>query len=361
MMNNRTPLYKRILAVVAWIVNAALWLICLSVYVSPASCRWLGVVCIGFPFALALVCAMLVLLLIVAPRMCYIPVVGVAACMLTIRSYFPVNFPTTPPQGALKIMSYNVCGWGGAEADSAGRNLIAEYISRSGADIVCCQETYCSKKVEEEAVMPVLTPKLAYNCKVNLSAGNAISIFSRFPIVGEEKICGDSNGAAAFRLLMAPGDTVTVVNCHLESMHLTPQDRKQYHEMVRQADDTDVEGSSRMLVSKLSRATAVRALQADSVADFLARNRGRSVILCGDFNDTPVSYVHWKIGHSLTDAYRATGNGLGRSFNRDAIIVRIDNVFCTDDWQPYGFHIDNSTILSDHYPIVGWLKRKDGR
>lgn len=360
-MNKPTPLYRRVLAAVAWIANAMLWIICLSVYVSPASCRWAGVLCLGFPFALVAVCAVLVLLLIVSPKMCYIPVVGVAACMLTARTYFPVNFPSTAPAGAIKIMSYNVCGWGGNKTDSAGHNEIAKYIAASGADIVCCQESYATDKVMDDAILPCLNPCLPYNDSIKMPGGNAVCIFSRYPILGKEKIFGQLNGAAAFRLLLAPEDTVTVVNCHLESMHLTPEDRKQYHELVRQPEETDVEGSSRMLVSKLSRATARRALQADSVADYLARHRGRSVILCGDFNDTPVSYVHWKIGRGLTDAYRATGNGLGRSFNRDAIIVRIDNVFCSEDWQPYGFHIDNSTLLSDHYPIVGWLKRKEGR
>ena len=321
----------------------------------------MGVVCLGFPFAVAVVCAMLVLLLIVSPRICYIPIVGLTACLFTIRTYFPINFPSTPPAGALKIMSYNVCGWGGAATDSAGRNAIAVYMAESKADIICCQESYAVKKVMDDAILPTLHPRLPYCDSIKMPGGNAVGIFSRFPILSKEKIFGQNNGAAAFRLLLAPGDTVTVVNCHLESMHLTPEERKQYHEIVRQPEETDVEGSSRMLVSKLSRSTARRALQADSVADFLARNRGRSIILCGDFNDTPVSYVHWKIGHSLTDAYRATGNGLGRSFNRDAIIVRIDNVFCTEDWQPYDFHIDQSTLLSDHYPIVGWLKRKNGR
>ncbi|MCI5757712.1 MAG: AP endonuclease, partial [Bacteroidales bacterium] len=54
----------------------------------------------------------------------------------------------------------------------------------------------------------------------------------------------------------------------------------------------------------------------------------------------------------LRDAYAATGRGIGRSFNRDAIYVRIDHMFCSSSLRPYDAHIDRQATASDHYPLV---------
>ena len=167
-----------------------------------------------------------------------------------------------------------------------------------------------------------------------------------------------TNGSAVFLLLMAPGDTLRVVNCHLESMHLTPDDRAKYHRMVRAPETSDVDGSSRLLVSKISRAAVERARQADLVARYVERHREAGLLVCGDFNDTPISYTRRRIARGLTDAFRASGRGIGRSFNRDAIYVRIDHILCSKDWKPYGCHVDRSAAASDHYPVVAYLKRR---
>ena len=86
------------------------------------------------------------------------------------------------------------------------------------------------------------------------------------------------------------------------------------------------------------------------------------IIVCGDFNDSPVSYTHHRIAScGLTDAFVAAGNGLGRSFNRDAIVVRIDNILHSKHWKAYRCEVDDSNKDSDHYPIACYLKRLKGQ
>lgn len=65
------------------------------------------------------------------------------------------------------------------------------------------------------------------------------------------------------------------------------------------------------------------------------------------------------MAEGLTDAYVATGQGVGRSFNRDAIFVRIDNMFCSPDLRPYGACVDKNIVVSDHYPLYCNFKRID--
>jgi exonuclease III len=60
----------------------------------------------------------------------------------------------------------------------------------------------------------------------------------------------------------------------------------------------------------------------------------------------------------LTDCFAATATGPGWSYNKNHMYVRIDNIFCSDDFVPYGCKVDKTIKSSDHYPIYTWLKKK---
>ena len=102
------------------------------------------------------------------------------------------------------------------------------------------------------------------------------------------------------------------------------------------------------------REVALRRLR--DATDSLQKAGLMNIVAMGDFNDTPISYAHHKICSRLTDCYRATANGIGRSFNRDAIYVRIDNIFCSSHFKPFAVRVDDTVPFSDHYPIIGYLK-----
>ena len=96
---------------------------------------------------------------------------------------------------------------------------------------------------------------------------------------------------------------------------------------------------------------------ADTVAQYVEKHRGESLIVCGDLNATPVSYEVRRVKGGLTDCFRAAGNDIGRSFCRDAIVVRIDHMFCSDDWQPAQCRVTPVETYSDHFPLVATLVR----
>ena len=139
-------------------------------------------------------------------------------------------------------------------------------------------------------------------------------------------------------------------------MHLSGDERSEYHELVKSPTKADKVHGKLTLVRKIATGGYERAMQADTLAQFIDRHKGRKLIVMGDFNDTPISYAHHQVCSRLTDCFRATGNGIGRSFNRVAIYVRIDNIFCSSHFKPYAMGIDTSVSWSDHYPMVGYLK-----
>ena len=83
-----------------------------------------------------------------------------------------------------------------------------------------------------------------------------------------------------------------------------------------------------------------------------------SVIVCGDFNDTPISYAHKVFADALTDCYVSSGFGPGFSYHENRMFVRIDHMFCSDEWEPFGAKVDSKVKTSDHYPLICWLKKR---
>lgn len=76
------------------------------------------------------------------------------------------------------------------------------------------------------------------------------------------------------------------------------------------------------------------------------------VIVCGDFNDTPVSFAfNHIISNDLKDGFRDCGRGYGHSFNGLKRLLRID-------FMAYGEYFTGMEYLSpeqawsDHNPVI---------
>lgn len=357
-MRNPPTIPQQIIAGATWMSILLLWCCAAAVFVSPSYCRWLGVLTLSFPFFVAGVLFMWLVILLFARRYWWVPLAGFAVCFLSLRTYFPLNFPSPSPKGCIKVVSFNTYGYGNKATDADGRNIVGEYIKHSGADIVCVQEGGFGPGHKFDSLMIDICDNRMQWDTINIR-DNIFTLFTHYRILSKRRICADGmNGAAEFQILLAPGDTLRIVNCHLMSMNLNKEDRQDYVKLVH-TNDNDPEASSRRLLSKVSHAAVARSQQADRIAAYLDSIAGKNILVCGDFNDSPISYTHHRIcSRGLTDAFTSSGNGLGRSFNRDAIIVRIDNILHSDHWQAYNCHIDKSINASDHYPITCHLKRR---
>lgn len=286
-----------------------------------------------------------------------IPFAGLIIGFVPIRTYCPLNVPADAPEGSIKVMSYNVFNFHGWDNTSEPCEIL-EYISRQGPDILCMQE-FMQYGRKYEVIDSTLRAQLAYG---DTACAGSLALYSRFPIVRKEVIpyvTRTSNASAAFFLKTGRRDTTIVIVNHLESTGISLEQRAQFKAMLKgELEKDSIKEESRELWRSLADASAVRAPQADAVADFIRRHRGKSIIVTGDFNDSPLSYAHRSIASELTDCYVASANGPGVSYHYNAFYVRIDNIMCTDDWTPYQCRVDNSVKASDHYPITCWLKRQ---
>ena len=75
------------------------------------------------------------------------------------------------------------------------------------------------------------------------------------------------------------------------------------------------------------------------------------LIVCGDFNTSPISYAHRVIGRGLDDAFVESGFGMGISYHRNGFYFRIDHILTSPDLKAYRCTVDSRIDNSDHYPI----------
>lgn len=326
-------------------------------YIPPETFPKLSNLGLLFPAMLAINFCFIVLWVIVKPRYVVIPLLGFVVCYGPVRRYMPLNLPHDPPEGSIKVMSYNVWYYAGWE-DRDKPNVILEYIKGQNADIVCLQESL-ENEVGSVQVDSILG--LVYQYKDTLRhSSDCLTVFSKYPILSHERINYESKGnlSAAFRLRVM-GRDVIVVNNHLETTGLSVEEKDSFKALVKgKLGQKAATRTSKWLISHLGRQTKKRAAEAEAVARYIAFHHGTPTIVCGDFNDSPISYAHRTIGKGLTDCYVATGNGPGVSHHVSGMYVRIDNIFCSDDFTPYACKVDNSIKNSDHYPIICWLELK---
>lgn len=340
------------------VMAALLLLLCgLMSHVNPADYPRLVLFCLGFPLLLGLNVAFVFFWLIFKPRRVWLPLVGLFCSITFIYKYCPLNWPSKHPVGALKLVSYNVASFVLSPGDDKGGNAILDYLLASDADIICLQEASVSgtktKKYMEDAFR-----KAGY--QMALADGEKrLLVCTRLPVIDVERIRYESlgNSSVAVRMLYE-GDTLLVVNNHLESYRLTQEDKQHYKHIITDPENPETEDYSRALVQKMEKAVRARGPQADSVLSYVERAGIPSVVLCGDFNDSPISYPCNRFSSRFTDAYSQSGNGPGFSYVQRGFYFRIDHVYVSDDWRTYETYVDRSIHASDHYPLVTYLSKR---
>lgn len=326
---------------------------------NPTDHPMLSTVGMTFPFFLLANMGFLFFWLVFKWSRVWVPVAGFFLAYVPISIYMPIHPAQDVPEGAIKLISYNVCCYGGNYKYEDGFGKVAEYLRDQQPDIVCVQEdadTWRRYVFQEYAkFLPYNDTLILVNNNLTI---NALGIHTRYPIVKRERLVYDSkaNGSGAWWLQVGD-DTLIVVNNHFESCHLTKEDRRQYRQLIKGEIPRDsVRAESQLLLVKLAEANAKRAAQIRKVKQYVKEHSAYPIIVCGDFNDNPISYSRHEMAKGLTDCFVSTGRGIGLSYNQKAFSFRIDHVFCSKDIQPYNCQIDNKMDASDHYPVLCWLK-----
>jgi endonuclease/exonuclease/phosphatase family metal-dependent hydrolase len=263
----------------------------------------------------------------------------------------------------VKLISFNVRLFNASHwrENPSTRTGILTFIRDENPDIFCIQEFYSSSRegFREGDVYRKLDQlpyrHIAYS-DFNRSSGYGIATFSSYPIIHTGRIPLQGSSICVYSDILIDRDTFRVYNCHLQSVNLDSEQYQILDSLKFRYDDQQI-AEIKDISGRLRDAFIKRAAQADIIAADIAVCQ-HPVIICGDFNDTPVSYTYRTIKDGLLDAFSESGWGLGRTYNGEFPSFRIDYILHSEPIQALYFSREK-IMLSDHFPIIGYLKLKN--
>jgi len=262
----------------------------------------------------------------------------------------------------LHIMSYNVRLFDLYNLVPANsfktRDKIFKYLKERNPDVVCFQEFYHqdapSKFVTRDTIKQILSTidiHERYAFKMSGHQNYGIAVMSKYPIIEKGNVAFPSDHSSAnyciYTDIVKNKDTFRIYNVHLQSIKLQKDD----YALFDENNTHSAEQSSNVfkLIQKINQAYPVRAEQAEIIMKHVKNSRF-PVIICGDFNDTPLSYCYNQFSALLIDAFRNTSKGIGATYSGKIPVGRIDYIFHSKLIGSKDFVIQKEA-LSDHYAI----------
>ncbi len=356
MAKGRKNLFDGILYLLNNIAALALLLSYLAYYISPNLTTFFSFLALSYPALLFINLLFVLYWLIRLKRKILLSIICIAVGYLHVsRSVQFSSAHKAMAQGnSLKVMSFNLrfqnqYEW--IEGKDVPKKIL-ELIELENPDVLMVQE-YRTKWPEAAIDLGF---KYAHY-KLNQAGTRGQAIFSRYPI-GESKIIpfeADSASNKDFHWadIKFRNKTIRFINVHLASVGLENEDYK----LLENPDANDqekLERGIRSIAKSLNAAFKRRANQIRSVVKAV-NNSPYPVILAGDFNDVPQSYVYHQVDLQLEDSFMESGGGLGKTYIKSPLPLRIDYIFHSKEFRAFNFQVINKE-LSDHYPIVTELE-----
>lgn len=282
---------------------------------------------------------------------------------------FAGNAPKTKAP-TLRIMSYNVrnfdlYNW---NKNQESRNNMMNLIKVENPDIICFQDFYTQDdtifnniaKLSKELGYPHYHFENTITIKEKNKFGAAI--FSKYPLSNFKHVAIQSEGTntIAFADADIKGQKIRIFTVHLQSTYLANKDIRYMSELMDAQDNgkknkntIDHFKSVLSIAQKLKGGYIKRSEQVKQLATEIQQSPYPTIV-CGDFNDTPISYAYRTIAQlpQLHDAYLEKGFGVGATFHGlSPLKFRIDYIFAHENIRVRSFDIVQKTY-SDHYPIV---------
>lgn len=260
----------------------------------------------------------------------------------------------TYQRGAFKVMTYNVRSFYGENGGSSVGDIL-QLIGDEDPDIICLQE-FNARLAERSEEFALLGEKyeIAHFGRTQAPDslyGATLAILSKYRILRSNTVLTPSSSVWAD--VMVGEDTVRVFNNHLRSTAINASDNRfiTSHEFL---SDTARETKIRSIVTRLRENSVLRAAQVDSIAQVVGATRTRRIV-CGDFNDTPMSYVYRTMARGLRDAFSECGSGYAHTFRGFYNTLRIDYVL-GGGFDPLSYEV-LPVEYSDHHPVVVRLRK----
>ena len=283
---------------------------------------------------------------------------SMVGCFLQVGGTSKVPPREEHPQ-MVTLMTYNVHMFQGREmgleqSDSNAAEFLT-LVRQHRPDVLCLQE-YAEPK--HLALTDSLT-LLGYNHYYGTSTSKgdrprSTVVFSQLPITYVQRI----DGTKLLVELMGDSQRLRVCCVHMDSYGFDDSDREEIARMRH----GEVQQSSRRTMSKVKETILRHQTEWEQSLHPLVTGSTMPLVVAGDFNDIPSSWLYSQISKELRDCFRDQGFGYSYTY-RDAHDhdrgnpqswlprFRIDMVFHNEGVQTLSYKRLKAEI-SDHYPVL---------
>jgi endonuclease/exonuclease/phosphatase family metal-dependent hydrolase len=323
-----------------------LWLCCLAPWISAQRLWPVAVVAVGFPWVYGAT-------LPVAGWCCWRRrwrLLALPGLALLLGLFYLPSFVGWHRQsrGSLRVLSMNCRYFDALDSPSSQvKQNIDEckpLLKSLAPDIVCVQDFSTSSQEDNDRIEYFVRfdMKLQHfmNCEASL-----VGTYGRYPIHSYEwMMFPDTYNSYSAVDVNLDGRMLRVYNLHLQSYQFARE--KTLHQ------------TAATTYRRLREGLRKRSQQAEIVARSIA-DSPYPVVVCGDFNDVPNSYVYRTVLGTLQDGFRQRGSGLGFTYQGPIPGLRIDSMFCSKELRFTGYHNLKGPDFLDHRWVLGDLVWRD--
>lgn len=278
---------------------------------------------------------------------------------------------------SLKVISYNAQLFGLYQDETSVSIVNTEYMpamdsflqvmKSQNADVVCLQEVY-AKSGGLKALARFLKAEgnFEYSQTYTLSERRpyGMIVLSKHKIKRWQPISfGPNTGNMAMWVDIEILDEaaarkksrIRIYNLHLQSFRFAKQDYAVMQKQTKQ-QAIDIEGS-KGIITRLRLGYQHRAEQVDLVKENMIACDFPKII-CGDFNDIPVSYTYRQLCAGMKDVFSEAGSGIETTYKGSMPSFRIDYILFDNPMRAISYN-SISEVPSDHKLIVAELQIGD--
>lgn len=325
--------------------------------VSPVSFWPITFLGLAYPWLLLLNGILLLLWLSLREKYFFIPLGCILLGYGHLTNFMGVNFRSTKvgkQKEPIEVMSYNMHYLEGITTLKGTKreqkqNEFIKLFKNIRPSILCIQEA-------NEVNLDFIGAHLEYQNIHYIKHRNGSAILTDYPMLDKGKIdFGNNYDYCLWADLDIAGKRVRVYSIYLASNRISTMANK----VAKEADLQDKETwrTVKGMISNVKTASQRRARQAKVISSDIA-NCKYPVLLCGDLNDTPLSFTYRQISTNMQDAFQEKGLGIGTTYGGTIPALRIDYILVDQRFNIHDFE-KYKVDFSDHFPIHSTLSLKN--
>ncbi len=313
-------------------------------YVSPETGKLWVSLALVLPVVLLLTCAALVWWLVRnRPGMIWMPAIAIFCNLGYISAKVQLPDFRDGSPADLRVATLNAFSFSYLDSVSMTVDAVDAIAERERIELFCIQECLSPVSDSFDRLQKALARRMPY-----FTDESGQAIFSRYPILKHGYARFDNSWNNYLWADLAVGcDTVRILSVHLQTTGVESL-RIGYRKEKKGPVPVD------RLFGTVERNSRIRARQVEDIL-YMVDTTKLPLIVAGDFNDTPSSYTYRRMHDRLTDGFRVAGSGFERTFRPLGNVLRIDYIFCNDDFRFVGYRTLDDAV-SDHRIVTAELQ-----